>query len=66
MAPSRWEATALADYIRGICPRTGVKQGGVVVFVPTRPDSDLSLAERLRLTWAVFSGKADALFWKGQ
>ena len=65
-APSRWEASALADYIRSMCPRVGVKRDGIVIYVPARPDGDFSFAERLRLTWAVFSGKADALFWNGQ
>ncbi len=33
-------------------------------WVPARPVSNpLSLKERLKLAWDVFSGKADALYW---
>ena len=33
---------------------------------PARPYGMFSLRSRLRLSWAVFTGRADALFWPGQ
>lgn len=35
-------------------------------WVPARPCSAPSFFERLCLAYAVFTGKADALFWNGQ
>jgi hypothetical protein len=35
------------------------------VSVPARPYGFYSLSERCRLAWAVFTGRADALFWHG-
>lgn len=35
-------------------------------FYPYRPPGSSGLLSRLRLAWAVFTGRADALFWPGQ
>ncbi len=35
-------------------------------WVAARPLGFASLLERIALAWAVFAGKADALFWEGQ
>lgn len=34
--------------------------------VPARSHGFMSLRERLRATWLVFTGKADAVTWPGQ
>jgi hypothetical protein len=35
-------------------------------WVPARPLPFYSIWERWRVTWLVFTGKADALIWPGQ
>lgn len=35
-------------------------------YVPARPLGFASLRWRLRITWLVFAGKADAVTWPGQ
>lgn len=66
-SPSDWEVGSLVDYaLHGGC-QAGIDIGGVVEWVPARPMKNLdTLPERLRLAWAVFTGRADALFWPGQ
>ena len=39
---------------------------GRKLWVPARPVGYPSWRSRIRLAWAVFTGKADALFWDGQ
>lgn len=35
-------------------------------YVPARPLGYPSFFHRIKMTWAVFTGRADALFWDGQ
>jgi len=35
-------------------------------YIPARPMGFYSLKSRLSLAWAVFTGKADAIFWDRQ
>jgi hypothetical protein len=61
-APYAWTVTRLADY---------VQSGEAVVVTPTgpkpaRPYGEFSMRSRISLAWAVFTGKADAVFWPGQ
>ena len=39
---------------------------GSEVWVPARPLGFSSLGYRLKATWLVFTGQADALRWRGQ
>ena len=66
-SPSEWDLSSLLDYARlGEC-QAGVRIAGITQYVPARPMKNLdTLPERARLAWAVFTGKADALFWPGQ
>jgi hypothetical protein len=66
-SPSEWELPALLDYVReGEC-QAGIEIAGTTQWVPARPMKNLdTLFERIRLARAVFTGKADALFWPGQ
>lgn len=66
-APSEWELASLLDYAKSGECQAGVKIAGLTQYVPARPMKNLdTLAERMRLAWAVFTGRADALFWPGQ
>jgi hypothetical protein len=66
-SPSEWELSALLDYAQFGGVQAGIKIAGMTQYVPARPMKNLdTLPERLRLAWAVFTGKADALFWPGQ
>jgi hypothetical protein len=56
-APCKWTITELKDhFLYG--PMHGAGQ-------PARPYGLFSFHSRLELAWAVFTGKADALFWPG-
>lgn len=59
-APTRWTGIELVRHIN-----TGPRErhpGGHEQ--PARPIGFYSLQSRIRLAWAVFTGKADALFWE--
>ena len=61
--PGRINATQLAgewDVRAQVC------DGGAVRYVPARPAGYASFFHRIKMTWAVFTGRADALFWDGQ
>jgi len=64
-APSRWNTFALAQHFH-TGPSAGIKTlNGEEYWVPARPLGLFSLRSRISLAWAVFTGKADALFWEG-
>lgn len=50
----------------GMRSRTTDALTGKEVWIPARPLGYPSLKDRLRATWLVFTGKADALLWRGQ
>lgn len=61
-APHEWTIEQIADYVcahgdNGERPRRADW---------LRPYGFYSMRSRLRLAWAVFTGRADALFWPGQ
>ena len=59
-APTRWTGYELIQHVqkgpRESIPGSGREQ-------PARPLGLFSLPSRARLAWAVFTGRADALFW---
>ena len=61
--PGRINATQLA---RDWDVQAQVRIDGVMQYVPARPVGYASFFHRIKMTWAVFTGKADALFWDGQ
>jgi hypothetical protein len=61
-APNEWSVPALRLHMKH-GPETRLPDGSREV---ARPLGFYSLRSRLRLAWAVFTGKADALFWPGQ
>ena len=44
----------------------GVAIAGRRTYVPARAHRTFTLAQRMRATWLVFTGRADALIWPGQ
>lgn len=44
----------------------GITVGDKMVYVPARPLGGYFRWERLRATWLVWTGRADALVWPGQ
>lgn len=59
-APNEWTGYTLVKHINH-GPREG--RIGSRVEQPARPLGFYSLRSRARLAWAVFTGRADALFW---
>jgi hypothetical protein len=64
-APCRWTIEEIAKHIES-GPRCGLPGQYRAEYMSARPYGYYSLGSRLSLAWAVFSGKADALFWPGQ
>lgn len=62
-APHEWTIGSLMDHIKN-GPHSELPFGAG--WQPARPFGLYSLKSRLRLAWAVFTGRADALFWPGQ
>jgi len=58
--PNPWSLKQLMEYCRN-GPITGSAERG---WMPARPLGLDTLSSRLRLAWAVFTGRADALFWE--
>lgn len=48
------------------CAQTEIHTGFEPSWVPARPIGFPTVWERLRATWLVFTGQADALVWQGQ
>ena len=61
-APNDWTLASLAKHVTD-GPQAGLPNGS---WEPARPMGYFSLWSRLRLAWAVFTGRADALFWPNQ
>jgi hypothetical protein len=60
-APNAWNVVRLADYVSsGEC--VSLTPNGPE---PARPFGEFGLRSRLALAWAVFTGRADAVFWNG-
>ena len=52
------------SWVRGLYEvQAGLPDGR---YVPARPEGFWSLSHRIRATWLVWTGKADALLWPGQ
>lgn len=62
-SPSKFHVNEL---VHGWPTSRQIEKDGRKVFVPCRPEGYYGLKNRLRLAWAVFTGKADALFWEQQ
>ena len=62
-APNRWTLHSLREHMES-GPQTSVAGG--MLWEPSRPYGYFSLPSRVKLAWAVFTGKADALFWPNQ
>lgn len=62
-APHEWTIGSLLKHAKD-GPHVQLKNGGQ--WWPARPYGMFSLRSRFRLAWAVFTGRADALFWPGQ
>jgi hypothetical protein len=60
-APTLYTLGSLARTVRGT--QAGLPDGR---WVPARPLGYYSLANRIRCSWAVFTGRADAVTWPGQ
>lgn len=58
--PSTW---GLADLFT-TCRTTNASLDGVNWF-PARPQTTFGVRARLRATWLVFTGRADAVVWPG-
>lgn len=58
-APNEWTVETLCRHINS-GQQSGLPDGR---YVPARPIGFYSIPSRARLAWAVFTGKADALFW---
>ena len=56
-APNLWTLESLSESVRHASAQINGK------WVPARPLGLFSLRYRMRLSWLVFSGKADALKW---
>lgn len=55
------------DWIKGLREnRAGVKFQDTTIWVPARPEGFASPWHRIKATWLVFTGRADALLWFGQ
>lgn len=54
------------NLLRAIEHNTVEAQVARGVWVPARPLRVGGIRERLRAAWLVFTGKADALLWRGQ
>jgi len=70
-APCNWTIDEIAEYIKTgpVCRGGRGNSGRGTVIVPDRPArpfGEYSFRSRFRLAWAVFTGRADALFWCGQ
>lgn len=63
LAPSRFHVDELMKD-RSTWRQIEVK--GEKKFVPCRPMGYFGIRHRVKMAWAVFTGKADALFWEGQ
>lgn len=61
-APYRWTIRHLLDTARK-GPHARMPDGQ---WEPARPFGFFSFPSRLSLAWAVFTGRADALFWPDQ
>ena len=61
-APYEWTIRQLIKAAKD-GPHCQVKGGD---YEPARPYGMFSLRSRFRLAWAVFTGRADALFWPFQ
>lgn len=59
-APTRWTGYELMRHVQK-GPRS--RAPGSEYEQPARPIGFYSLPSRARLAWAVFTGRADALFW---
>lgn len=59
-APNSWTGHSLIAHVKTgpQASRDGKR------YEPARPMGFYSIASRLRLAWAVFTGQADALFWE--
>ena len=53
----------LADLVHDYRCQVETEDGGI--WVPARPLGFYSIWSRLKLSWMVFTGKADALLWPG-
>lgn len=62
-APSKFHVNEL---VNGWPTSRQIEKNGQKEFVPCRPVGYFGLFHRLRMAWAVFTGKADALFWEQQ
>lgn len=58
-APNEWTGRALVEHIN-----KGPRKGCNGKYWPARPIGLFSIANRFKLAWAVFTGRADALFWE--
>jgi hypothetical protein len=58
--------TAHNDFIGQEWPRSGFDYGTFQITAPARPIGGGPFWQRWRLAWAVFTGRADALFWLRQ
>jgi hypothetical protein len=59
--------TADDDFVSDKWPnRAGFKNGPFILSAPARPIGGGPFWQRWKLAWAVFTGKADALFWVRQ
>jgi hypothetical protein len=63
-APNQFNATQL--FRDGWPIHTEVVVNDVKVIVPARPLGLDTIPNRFKQAWAVFTGKADALYWTGQ
>jgi hypothetical protein len=64
--PNRWTINQIAEQFR---TGDGMWAGGFLDSrfpEPARPLGPTWLSNRFRLAWAVFTGRADALFWPNQ
>lgn len=52
-----------ADDLLKDWPRSGFPDGRMAL---SRPEPFYSIRERLRVTWMVFTGRADAILWTDQ
>lgn len=63
-APGKFSATQLIQDGWDVQAQVEIK--GQKRWVPGRPLGFDTIPNRFKLAWAVFTGKADALYWDGQ
>lgn len=61
--PNAWTINEIVAQVR---TGNGAWSGGMRFEEPARPCGPSWLSHRLRLAWAVFTGRADALFFPNQ